>query len=84
GCIKPSQKSIQDGSYKPLSRPIFMYVSEKALAKPQVKAYLDYVIANQATIAEASQIVPMTDAQLAKAKAALATVEGASGQTTTQ
>ncbi|MGI8511509.1 MAG: PstS family phosphate ABC transporter substrate-binding protein, partial [Solirubrobacteraceae bacterium] len=42
GCIKPSQKSIQDGSYKPLSRPIFMYVSEKALAKPQVKAYLDY------------------------------------------
>ena len=84
GCIKPSQKSIQDGSYKPLSRPIFMYVSEKALAKPQVKAYMDYVIANQATIAEASQIVPMTEAQLTKAKAALKTVEGASGQTTTQ
>jgi len=84
GCIKPSQESIQDGSYKPLSRPIFMYVSEKALAKPQVKAYMDYVIANQATIAEASQIVPMTEAQLTKAKAALKTVEGASGQTTTQ
>ena len=31
GCVKPSTETIQDGSYKPLSRPLFMYPSEKAL-----------------------------------------------------
>ena len=31
-CVKPSVQSIQDGSYKPLSRPLFMYPSEKAMS----------------------------------------------------
>ncbi len=30
GCVAPSTKTIQDGSYKPLSRPLFMYPSAKA------------------------------------------------------
>ena len=34
GCVKPSAKTIQDNSYKPLSRPLFMYPSEKSLARP--------------------------------------------------
>ena len=37
GCVKPSTEAIQDGSYKPLSRPLFMYPSEKALKRPEVK-----------------------------------------------
>jgi phosphate transport system substrate-binding protein len=76
GCVKPSKDSIQNNTYKPLSRPLFMYPSDKAMAKPQVKAFLDYVIANQATIANTAKIVPMTDAQLAEAKTALAKIEG--------
>ena len=44
--MKPSTEAIQDGSYKPLSRPLFMYPSEKALKRPEVKAFMDYVIAN--------------------------------------
>jgi phosphate transport system substrate-binding protein len=71
GCVKPSKATIQDGSYKPLSRQLFMYVSDKALAKPQVKAFLDFVIANQATVAQNAQIVPLTPAQLERAKQAL-------------
>ena len=63
GCVKPSTETIQDGSYKPLSRPLFMYPSEKSMAKAQVKGFMDYVIANQAEIAKASQIVPLTSAQ---------------------
>ena len=59
-CVKPSTESIQDGSYKPLSRPLFMYPNEKALARPEVKGFMDYVIANYDSIAESSQIVPMT------------------------
>ncbi|MEA2230689.1 MAG: phosphate transport system substrate-binding protein [Solirubrobacteraceae bacterium] len=76
GCVAPSKETIQDGSYKPLSRPLFMYVNAKALARPEVKAFLDYVLANETTIADASKIVPLTDEQLTKAKSALATAEG--------
>lgn len=73
--VAPSKETIQDGSYKPLSRPIFMYVSDKAIKKPQVKAFMDFVIANQATIAENSQIVPMTDEQAKKAQDELTKAE---------
>ena len=72
GCVAPSKETIQDGSYKPLSRPIFMYVSNKSLAeKPQVKGFIDYVVANAVEIADTAQIVPLTDAQLSEAKAAV-------------
>ena len=79
GCVKPSTEAIQDGSYKPLSRPLFMYPSEKALKRPEVKAFMDYVIANYTDIATSSQIVPMTDAQAAEGKKALDTAETNAG-----
>ena len=72
GCVAPSKETIQDGSYKPLSRPLFMYVSNKALAdKPQVKGFIDYVTANAIEVAGTAQIVPLTDAQLEAAKTAI-------------
>ena len=79
GCVKPSTEAIQDGSYTPLSRPLFMYPSEKSLKRPEVKAFMDYVIANYSDIATNSQIVPMTDAQAAEGKKALATAESNAG-----
>ena len=48
GCVKPSKETIQDGTYKPLSRPLFMYPSAKSMARPEVKAFMDFVLANQA------------------------------------
>jgi len=71
GCIEPTTETIQSGEYKPLSRPLFMYPSTKALKRPEVKAFLDYIQANYQAIAEASQIVPMDQTQADKAKAAL-------------
>jgi phosphate transport system substrate-binding protein len=71
GCVKPSSADIQSGKYKPLSRPLFMYPSDKAAARPEVKAFLDFVVQNQQQIAEAAQIVPMTDAQAQKSTAAV-------------
>jgi phosphate transport system substrate-binding protein len=71
GCVKPSTEAIQSGDYKPLSRPLFMYPSEKALKRPEVKAFMDYVVENYQPIAEASQIVPMHQAQADKAKTVL-------------
>ncbi len=75
GCVKPSLETIQDGSYKPLSRPLFMYPSAEALARPEVKAFMDFVIANQEAIAEAAKIVPLTADQAAKAQADLTALE---------
>ena len=71
GCVEPTTETIQSGEYKPLSRPLFMYPSTKALKRPEVKAFLDYVIENYQPIAEASQIVPMSSEQADKAKTAL-------------
>jgi phosphate transport system substrate-binding protein len=71
-CVKPSVETIQDGSYKPLSRPLFMYPSKKALERPEVKAFMDFVTTQAPAIAEAAKIVPLTDEQLTAAQGALA------------
>jgi phosphate transport system substrate-binding protein len=46
GCVQPSEQTIKDGSYAPLSRPLFIYVSDKAMARPEVKAFVEYYINN--------------------------------------
>jgi phosphate transport system substrate-binding protein len=74
-CVKPSSDAIQDGSYKPLSRPLFMYPSAKAMKRPEVKGFMDFVIANQQAIAKASKIVPMTTEQASDAKTSLKKAE---------
>jgi phosphate transport system substrate-binding protein len=71
GGIEPTTETIQSGEYTPLSRPLFMYPSTKALKRPEVKAFLNYIEDNYQAIAEASQIVPMDQGQADKAKAAL-------------
>jgi phosphate transport system substrate-binding protein len=71
GCVAPSKETIADGSYTPLSRPLFMYPSDKALKRPEVKAFMDFVVENYATLSEASQIVPMSEQQATEAQTAL-------------
>ena len=52
---QPSTKAIAAGTYTPLSRPLFMYPSQKALKQPEVKAFMDYVVENYQAIAEAAR-----------------------------
>lgn len=42
GCVVPSGTTIQDGSYKPLSRPLFIYLNVKSLGKPEVKEFVRF------------------------------------------
>src|SRR5215210_5204117 len=79
GCVEPSKETIQDGTYTPLSRPLFMYPSEKAMARPEVKAFMEFVMENQAEIADTAKIVPLTDAQATKARTELDTAESGAG-----
>jgi phosphate transport system substrate-binding protein len=68
GCVAPSSETVQDGSYTPLSRPLFVYVKNASLQKPEVAAFMKYILDNQAQIAEKALFVPMTDEQAQKAE----------------
>jgi phosphate transport system substrate-binding protein len=74
-CVKPSAETIQDASYF-LSRPLFMYPSDKALQRPEVKAFMEFVVNNAADIATAAKIVPMTDEQASESKDEVASLAG--------
>jgi phosphate transport system substrate-binding protein len=63
GCVKPTTETVQDGSYKPLSRPLFVYPSAEALNRAEVDAFLKFYIENSSEIAEQALFVPLTDEQ---------------------
>ena len=68
GCVAPSKETVQDGSYTPLSRPLFIYPSDKALERPEVKAFTEFYVNNYQKIAEEALFVPLTEEQAAEAK----------------
>jgi phosphate transport system substrate-binding protein len=44
GPIAPSPETVRNGTYQPLSRPLFLYISTKALDRPEIKAFVDYYL----------------------------------------
>jgi phosphate transport system substrate-binding protein len=70
GCVPPAVETAQKGEYAPLSRPLFMYPSQQALQKPEVKAFIAYYLENVNSVAESLGFVPLTDAQLQESEAA--------------
>ena len=71
GCVAPTTQTIQNGQYKPLSRPIFMYPSKEALRKPAVKEFMSFTVEQYDEIAKAAKIVPMSAAQAEKSATAV-------------
>jgi phosphate transport system substrate-binding protein len=59
--VEPSEKSVLDGSYQPLSRPIFIYVNAKSLGKPEVKEFADFYLKHGAKLAKEVKYVPLPD-----------------------
>ena len=57
--VAPSEAAVLAGSYEPLSRPIFIYVNAKSLAKPEVKEFVEYMMKNSAKIAKEVKYVPL-------------------------
>ena len=72
GCVAPSIETAQNGTYKPLSRPLYIYAKKSSFERPEVHAFIEFILDNEQEIAEAAQFVPLTDEQLTKAKADLA------------
>jgi phosphate transport system substrate-binding protein len=76
GCTTPSSDTVQKGTYKPLSRPLFVYPSAKALQRTEVKAFVEFYVDNYQKISEDAQFVPMTAEQAAKSKDLVAKLAG--------
>ncbi|PTW90650.1 phosphate ABC transporter substrate-binding protein (PhoT family) [Microbacteriaceae bacterium MWH-Ta3] len=75
GCVDASEATVQDGSYTPLGRPLYVYVNNASYAeKPQVKSFVDFYIENQAEVAALALYIGLTDEQVAVAKDELATL----------
>lgn len=73
--VYPTVETVQDGTYTPLARPLFIYVANASYTdKPQVKAFVDFYIENAVSIAEAALFVPLTDEQITTAAEELATL----------
>lgn len=77
GCVAPSKETVQDATYKPLARPLFIYASAKAIARPEVEAFLKYYIENEQEIAESALFVDLTDEQATVAEQKVAALGGA-------
>ena len=60
GCVAPSVDSVQNGTYKPLSRPLFVYVNESSLEeKPVVRQFVRFMLENERRIAAEARFVPL-------------------------
>lgn len=77
GCIAPTDASINDNSYAPLSRPLFIYPDvAKANARPELKAFVDFYLANVAALSAEVGYVALPDALLQEQKDAWAAATG--------
>jgi phosphate transport system substrate-binding protein len=72
GCVKPSAETAQAGEYTPLSRPLFIYVADKAYKDNKaVKEYTDFYIDNLEKIAKAGKFIPLNEEDYGKTKSDL-------------
>jgi phosphate transport system substrate-binding protein len=77
GCVAPSAATAQDGSYTPLSRPLFIYVKQSALDENETLGdFVRFMLENEQAIAEEARFVPLgkdqIDEQLQKLEDAIA------------
>ena len=72
GCVAPSVAAAQDGSYAPLSRPLFVYVKQSSFDdNADVRDFIGFMLDNNQSIAEAAQFVPLSEEQITEEQAKL-------------
>ena len=77
GCIYPTKETVQDGSYQPLGRGLFLYVNNANYAeKAQLRSFVDFYLESSDAVAEAALYIPLTADQKTIATEALATLVG--------
>jgi len=69
GPVKPDIPTIADGSYAPLSRPLFIYVSKEATNRVEVDSFVDYYLGEGSSLVGEVGYVPLPDTDMAKVQA---------------
>lgn len=72
GCVTPNPQTIESGEYAPLSRPLFIYVSEQSLAEESVRSFVEYYLSTAPQLAGEVGYIPLTAANYEEARSALA------------
>jgi phosphate transport system substrate-binding protein len=52
GCVLPSKDTVRDGTYAPLSRPLYVYVKADSLTRPEVQEFMRYYLANAVVLVD--------------------------------
>lgn len=65
GCVTPTSETIENGTYAPLSRPLFIYVSKQSLERPEVKAFVEFYLDNAAELAQEVGYIRLGEAEYA-------------------
>ena len=68
GPIPPSPETVSGGTYRPLSRPIFIYVKVASLQRPEVQQFIGFYLTNTAKLVREVGYIPFTDAEYALVK----------------
>ena len=68
GPIAPSPETVKNGTYRPLSRPIFIYPKLKALDRPEVKNFVDFYLTKGVPLIREVGYVPLSDAEYGKVR----------------
>ncbi|MDX2115908.1 MAG: PstS family phosphate ABC transporter substrate-binding protein [Planctomycetota bacterium] len=67
GPIEPTHETIENGSYAPFSRPLFIYVNRRAAERPEVKAFVSFYLQNAGRMAESVGYVKLPNAIYSRA-----------------
>ena len=67
-CVGPGVGSVQNNTYKPLGRPLFVYAKGSSFERREVQAFIDYIFDNEVKIATRARFVPLTKVQLKRAR----------------
>jgi len=59
--VLPSQENVINGSYNPLSRPLFIYISEKSLQRPEIQEFTNFYLKNATTLVKEVKYVPLQE-----------------------
>jgi phosphate transport system substrate-binding protein len=59
GPVLPSAQNVENGTYTPLARPIFVYVNTKSLERPEVREFVEYYLANAPKLVKEVKYVPL-------------------------
>jgi phosphate transport system substrate-binding protein len=63
GPIAPSPETVKNGTYRPLSRPIFIYPKVKALDRPEVRNFVEFYLTKGVPLIREVGYIPLTDGE---------------------